>query len=123
MRKLIIEELTIFETLNTFNEKDAYWKDKTHCYITGYIPKDALSPFRNDYPPGCNCKQKGFYYELWEHHVFAIWSYHHERKKISWDEAVNILEIHRNTQTPVLMKIYKGVKDWFIYTQVKEYIA
>lgn len=123
MERLIIEELTIFETLNTFDYREAYWKDNSFCYIKGYIPKDALSPFENHYSQDCNCKKKKFYYELWEHHAYAIWSYHHEKEKLQWEKVVKLLEEHRDNKIPIEMKINNDVKNWFIYTQVKEYLA
>ncbi|OIJ12674.1 hypothetical protein BKP37_12795 [Anaerobacillus alkalilacustris] len=123
MERLVIEELTIFETVNNFNAAEAYWRDNSYCYIKGYIPKDALSPLESNFSPESKCKKKRFYYELWEHHTFAIWSYKIEKEKFEWEEAVNLLKVHRDNKMPIEMKITNDVKDWFIYTQVNEYLA
>lgn len=123
MNRLVIEELTIFETLNTFDSDKAYWKENSYCYIKGYIPKDALSPFENSFSVDCKCKKKRFYYELWEHHAFAIWSFRNDKVKFPWSEAIKLLEKYRDNKIPIEMKINTDFKEWFIYTQVTEYLA
>ncbi|WNF36425.1 hypothetical protein RJD24_18685 [Bacillaceae bacterium IKA-2] len=122
MDRLVIEQLTIFETFNTFDEGKAYWKDNSCCYISGFVPKDALSPVESDLYPGC-VKKKNFHYELWEHHAYGIWSYINKTKKFDWAEAIKILEEHRDNKIPIKMKICYELKEWFIYTQVNEYLV
>lgn len=119
---MIVEELTIFETLNTFDVDRAYWKNNKHCYIKGFIPKDALSQLEC-FMRGFGKEKQSFCYELWEHHVFAIWSYKNEKEDFQWEQAINLLAECKSKNVPVEMKLNWDVKDWFIYTQITEYLA
>lgn len=124
MGTLIIEQLTIFETINTFDEGQAIWKGNRnkYCMIRGYVPERILSPKELENLQSCKSKKKEFYYELWEHHVFAIWSYQNKKMEINWNSAERLLNKHRDNRTAIEMKIPYELRDWFTATQVDEYL-
>ncbi|WP_096199493.1 hypothetical protein [Bacillus sp. FJAT-45350] len=123
MRSLVIEELTIFETLNSFDSDQAKWIRLQHtsnryCNVLAYVPGQALSPTETNYSSPGRSKRNDFQFELWEHHAFAIWSY----RRCSWEEAIELLIKSRNEEKPIEMKVYQDVVEWFETTQVVEYL-
>lgn len=120
---IVVEELTIFETLNSFDESRANWRhlpkfNTEYCDVLAYVPKQALSIEENDYFH--RDKRKNFEYGLWENHCFAIWRYH---QTLSWDKASELLQRYRDNDKPVYMRIYKNKNlEWFVSTQVVKYL-
>lgn len=124
---IVIEELTIFETLNSFDERAANWKciqgsGIEYCKVLAYVPNQALSPTENSYSSihYAEVRKKEFEFCVWKNHCFAIWQYH---EGISWDEACMMLEKHRDEGKPIGMKIFKNESlEWFEATQVVKYL-
>lgn len=113
--ELVIEQLSIFETLNSFDESRAKWKrdagGKEYCEVLAYVPAQAVKT-------GKRSKIEDYQYELWEFHCHAIWIF----AKCSWEEAVVLLNEHRLNEKPIGMKFYKGNMALFLATQIEKYL-
>lgn len=124
MRGLVIEELSIFETLKSFDVDQAHWvrlpeTDNAFCEVVAFIPKEALSPTEMNYCSPGRSKRHDFQYELWECHTYAIWTYH----QCSWEKAIKLLVEHRINEQPIRMRIYKANACLFQSTQIEEYLG
>lgn len=115
MSNLIIEQLTIFDTLESFDSNKANWKrderGKEYCEVLAYVPTNAVKTAKSS-------KIEDFQYELWEYHCHAIWIY----TGCSWKEAVELLNEHRVNENPIGMKFYKENMALFLATQIEEYL-
>ncbi|UOE96057.1 hypothetical protein [Alkalihalobacillus sp. LMS39] len=123
MRGIVIEQLTIFRTWNTFDATKAIRRKlprskMEYCEVLGYVPQDALSPLENGHNSKGRSKTKDFQYEQWENHCCAIWLF----RGCSWDEAISLLQQHRDNKTPVGMKFYKSNIQAYESTQIEKYL-
>lgn len=112
-----MEQLTIFEVLNQFDENLANWENvldnHENCTVLAYIPEDALAPtemfgLRWDNPMYIRKKK------LWGDHATAIWGYVSWVEGIpsgtSWTIACNRLKEYRDAKKPCTMVITRSYR-------------
>jgi hypothetical protein len=109
-----MDQLTIFDVINQFDEILANWinvfNEFDKCYVKAFIPKDALSPLEQGYSGTIN-PEKERRHKLWGDYTTAIWSYLMDVEKIpqgkAWDEAAEKLKEYRDTEKPCPMEVVR----------------
>ena len=100
----VMDQLTIFDVIDGFDESQAYWKDVLGafeiCLVKAFIPKDALSSLETWKKYDKNEQKRMF--DVWHDHAYAIYS-----AGYSWDSARDLLKKHREEGTPGIMGLYR----------------
>ena len=120
-----MEQITIFDVINQFDEKLANWEDVLgqfeKCTVLAYIPEDAKSPLEQGYSgPGNPEKERR--HKIWGNYTKAIW---HQLGFVdnAWEKACRRLEEFRDSKKPCPMVIHRSIrKDDFRPDHVVKYL-
>lgn len=119
-----MDQLTIFEVINEFDDSKCNWVDVLGafetCTVLAMIPAEGFSPLENPYKYGSEEHQKA--HKIWREYAYAIFSHIGPSEK-SWEVACNRFKSHRDSNEPCLMQIYRTKRsDDFRPSEVMEYI-
>jgi hypothetical protein len=122
-----VEQLTIFEVLDAFDENSANWENVLNnherCTVIAYIPEEALSPIEIPFRMGSS--EWEHHKKIWGDYCIAIW------REIgfvdnAWEKACRKLKEYRDTKKPCPMQINRCFRfkerPYFKPSHVVEYL-